>query len=175
MNPNGSPAKFAHWNALDEIAEMTTAARPSFVNYTGGDLPEQIRSATVSVNYFRLYGARMIQGREFTAEEDRPNGPLAVVISHSFWERRFNSDPDILGESILLGGIPHIAVGVMDPDFYAPDLGPPPDVWIPFQLDPNSSDQGHYFRVTGRLNPGVTIEQARARLGPATEAHRCLS
>lgn len=170
--PGGSPAKFALWNSLDEITEMTTAAGTGFASYTGGDVPEQISSATVSVNYFRLFGARMAHGRAFTIEEDLPNGPSVAVISHTFWERRFDSNPEILGEPILLGRSPHRIVGVMDPSFDGSVLGPPPDVWIPFQLDPNSTDQGHYFAVIARLKPGISVEQAQAQLQPATETYR---
>jgi predicted permease len=171
-DPRGSPAKFAHWKTQDDILEMVTASRNGIKNYTGGDEPEQVPTATVSADYFRLYGAQVVQGRTFTPEEDLPNGPLAAVISHSFWERRFDADPGVLGRSIVLGGMPYTVVGVMDPDFAIPELQPTTDVWIPFQLDPNSTDQGHYFGINARLKPGVTVEQARARLQSATEAFR---
>ncbi len=171
-NPGGSPAKFAHWRSLDDILEMVAASRGGLVNYTGGEEAEQVPTATVSADYFRLYGARAVQGRTFTEEDDLPNGPLAAVISHSFWERRFDADPDILGRSIILGGKAYTVVGVMDPEFAIPELQPTTDVWIPFQLDPNTTDQGHYFNINARLKPGVTVEQARARLQSATETYR---
>ncbi|MDA0205441.1 MAG: ABC transporter permease [Acidobacteria bacterium] len=171
-NPGGSPAKFAHWKTVDDVLEMIAANRTGVVNYTGGDEPEQVRSGTVSAEYFRLFGARLIQGRAFTPEEDLPNGPRAAVISHSFWERRFDTDPDVLGRSIVLGGVSYTVVGVMDQSFSTADFGQTPDIWLPFQLDPNSTDQGHYFGINARLKPGVTVEQARARLQSATEAYR---
>jgi putative ABC transport system permease protein len=51
------------------------------------------------------------------------------------------------------------------------DFGPPPDVWVPFQLNPQTTDQGHYFRAAGRLVPGITVEQAQARLKLSTAAY----
>lgn len=171
-NQGGSPAKFAHWKTLHEVLEMTSASRTGVVNYTGGDEPEQVRSGTVSAEYFRLFGAGVIQGRTFSPEEDLPGGPKAAVISHAFWERRFDSDPEALGRSIALGGVSYTVVGILDPSFSTADFGPTPDVWLPFQLDPNTSDQGHYFGINARLKPGVTVEQARARMASFTEAYR---
>ncbi len=171
-NQGGSPAKFAHWRTLEDVLEMTSAARMGVVNYTGGDEPEQVRSWTVSADYFRLFGAGVVQGRTFSPEEDLPGGPKTVVISHSFWERRFDSDPETIGRMITLGGVSYTVIGVLDPSFSTADFGPTPDVWLPFQLDPNTSDQGHYFGVNARLKPGITLEQARARMASFTEAYR---
>lgn len=171
-NRAGSPAKFAHWMSLDDVVEMVTAARDGVINYTGGDEPVQLRVATVSASYFPLYGAQLALGRAFVAEEDAPNGPHSVIISHNLWERRFDSNPDILTRSIRLGGIPYDVVGVMASTFDISELQPPSDIWVPFQLDPNSTDQGHYFSLNARLKPGVSVEQARARLQPATEVYR---
>lgn len=171
-NQGGSPAKFAHWRTLDEVLEMTSASRTGVVNYTGGDEPEQVRSGTVSADYFRLFGAGVIQGRTFSPEEDLPGGPKTVVISHSFWERRFDTDPEAVGRLVTLGGVPYTVIGVLSPSFSTDDFGPTPDVWLPFQLDPNASDQGHYFGINARLKPGVTVEQARARMASFTEAYR---
>lgn len=171
-NQGGSPAKFAHWRTLNEVLEMTAANRTGVVNYTGGDEPEQVRSGTVSADYFRLFGAGVIQGRTFSAEEDLPGGPKTVVISHSFWERRFDADPQALGRLVTLGGVSYAVIGVLDPNFSMADFGPTPDVWLPFQLDPHTADQGHYFGINARLKPGVTVEQARARMASFTEAYR---
>lgn len=171
-NQGGSPAKFAHWRTLNEVLEMASAARTGVVNYTGGDEPEQVRSGTVSADYFRLFGAGVIQGRTFSPEEDLPGGPKTAVISHSFWERRFDSNPETIGSLITLGGVSYTVVGILDPSFSTADFGSTPDVWLPFQLDPNTADQGHYFGINARLKPGVTLEQARARMASFTEAYR---
>jgi len=100
-------------------------------------------------------------GRTFTAEEDLPRGPSVVVISQGVWQSRFGGAQDIVGRSILLNGAPFSIVGVLPASFH-PD--PEADLFIPLQADPNSSNQGNYLNVAGRLKPGVTLEAAKANM-----------
>src|SRR5687767_11501370 len=111
-------------------------------------------------------------GRWFTAEEDLPNAGYTVVLSYNFWTQRLNSDPNVLGTSITLSGNPYTVVGVVGWEFDVRDFGPAPEVWVPFQLDPNTTDQGHYFATVGRLKPGVSLEQAQARLMASAAEYR---
>jgi len=159
-----SPAKFNHWRAQSDVVELVSAHRQTTQNWTGNDTPEQLNAGQVSADYFKLFGATIIQGRAFSPAEDLPNGPHVTIISESLWNRRFARDPQILTKSIQLGGEPHTIVGVVSDSFDIRDFGDQPDIWIPFQLDPNSGDQGHYFGSSGRLKPGVTLEQAQAKL-----------
>jgi putative ABC transport system permease protein len=159
-----SPAKFAHWSAQTNVIESAAAFRTGVVNLTGGDTPEQLRSSQVSADYFHLFGAPIIQGRGFSAEEDRPNGEKVAVISQGLWARRFGSDAHVLGRTISLSSDPYVIVGVVGSTFDISEFGPQPEVWTAFQLDPNSTDQGHFFRAAARLKPGVTLSQADARL-----------
>src|SRR5262249_36727750 len=64
---------------------------------------------------------------------------------------------------------PYVVIGILAPGFDFRDFGLPPDVWVPFQLDPNPTDQGHYFTAAGRLKPGGSLEQAKARLKLSVE------
>ncbi|PYR39082.1 MAG: hypothetical protein DMF90_01010 [Acidobacteria bacterium] len=164
--PAASPAKFAHWTRLTEVIQDAAAFRTNAVNYTGGEVPEQLRAGQVSADYFRLLGAPILRGRTFTAEEDRPGGDRVLVLSHGLWTRRFGGDPAIIGRSLSINGEPYLVVGIIGPGFSVADfeVGPPPELWIPFQLDPNSRDQGHYFVAAARLRQGVMLAQARARL-----------
>lgn len=169
--PAASPAKFQHWREQTAVVQDVSAFRSGVLNLTTGDIPEQVRSGQVSSAFFRLFRAPFAMGRGFSDDEDRPNGPRVVVLSRIAWERRFNSDPEILGRAISLGGTPHLVVGVLG-DFPFSEFGPVPDVWTPFQLDPNTTDQGHYFTAAGRLKPGVELEQARAQLQVSADAFR---
>ena len=90
----------------------------------------------------------------FAARKTCRSGDKVVVLSHGFWTRRFAADPQIIGKTISLGGDPHVVIGILNPDFDFRDFGPAPDVWVPFQLDPHPTDQGHYFSAAGRLKPG---------------------
>jgi putative ABC transport system permease protein len=163
-NPAASPAKFAHWRQQSMVTQTASAFRTNVVNYTGGEFPEQLRAGQVSADYFTLFGARVLRGRTFSAEEDAPNGPRVAVLSYGLWVRRFGGDPNILGKTILLSGDPHEIIGVIGAEFDLREAGDPPELWVPFQLDPNTVDQGHFFQAAARLKPGVSVEQAQARL-----------
>src|SRR3954469_3947634 len=161
--PAASPAKFQHYRAQSDVVQDVAAYRTGVVNYTGGSMPEQLRSAQVSSDFFRLFGAPVVLGRPFSADEDLPDRAKVVVLSSRFWSTRFNSDPNIVGRSISLSADTYTIVGVLG-EFHFEDFGPAPQVWVPFQLDPYTKDQGHYFQTAGRLKPGVTLEQAQARV-----------
>jgi putative ABC transport system permease protein len=171
--PAASPAKFAFWRQQSDVVKDVAVFRDNVMNYTGGDVPAQLHTQQVSADYFGLVGATLERGRAFAPEEDLPNGPKVVVLSHGLWQRRF-AGGDVLGKTISLSGEPYTVVGVMAAGFDAGDLAdPPPDAWVPFQLDPASTDQGHYFRAAGRLAPGVSLTQAQARVqASAAEYHR---
>jgi len=130
------------------------------MNLTGG-IPEQVHGAHVTEQYFRVFGAPFALGRGFTKDEDRPNGGNVVVLSNGLWKRRFGSDPGIVGRSISIANLPYTIVGVTGPDF---DTDPPADLWVPYQFDPNTRDQAHYFVAAGRMKPGVTVAQVQAQL-----------
>jgi len=161
--PAASPAKFAHWRAQTTVVQDAAAFRTGVVNYTGGEVPEQFRSGQVSSDYFRLFGAPIVRGRGFSPEEDRPGGDKVVVISSGLWTRRFGSDSNVIGRTISLSGDPYVIIGVVGPSFNVAEFGPAPELWTAFQLDPNTSDQGHFFQAAARLKPGVTLDQAKAR------------
>jgi putative ABC transport system permease protein len=141
------------------------------LNLTGGADPEQIHGIRVSAGYFRLLGAPVAQGRTFTAEEDRPHGGRVLVLSYGLWQRRFGGDPRMAGKTISLSGAPYTVVGVLGPGFNT-ELDSPPDVWLPFQIDPGSADHAQYFNVVGRLKRGVTPGMANAQLGLASDEFR---
>jgi putative ABC transport system permease protein len=160
----GSPAKFAHWSRQSSVIQDAAAFNTGVVNYTGGDTAEQLRSARVSASYFRLFGAPVVNGRTFAPEEDRPGGEKVVVISHGLWIRRFAGDAGVIGRTISLSGEPYVVIGIVGPSFNVAEFGPQPEVWLPFQLDPETQDQGHYFQAAARLKPGTTLDQAKARV-----------
>jgi len=131
------------------------------INITGAGEPEQVKAIHASEAYFRLFGARTAAGRTFTADEDRPQGGRVVVLSHGLWQRRFHGDPNLAGKTISLGNEPYLVAGVLARDF-RPD--PAADVWLPLQADFENAGQAHYLRIAARLRPGVSWEQANARL-----------
>src|ERR1700733_15128283 len=171
-SPVGSPVNFNTWRGQSSVFENVTAydsGGPGF-NLTGA-VPEQVHGIHVSEAYFRLFGAPLLLGRTFTAEEDSPNGGHEVVISYGFWQRKFGGHPKIVGTSVSLSNESYTIIGVLGKSFFT---DPAADIWVPFQIDPNSTNLGHYFLVAGRLKPGITLAQANAQLKLAADQYRRL-
>jgi putative ABC transport system permease protein len=169
---SSSPVNFNTWRAQTSVFQDVAAydfGGPGF-NLTGA-VPEQVHGIHVSEAYFRLFGAPVLMGRTFTPQEDSPNGAHAVVISYGFWQRRFGGNPKIVGSAISLSNETYTIVGVLGKSF---ETDAPADLWVPFQIDPNSTNLGHYFFVSGRLKPGVTLAQANAELKLAANEYRRL-
>jgi putative ABC transport system permease protein len=162
--------KFMTWRRAESFVDMAAYdfAGPG-MNVSGGGRSEQVRGIHVSAGYFRVFGAAAASGRTFTAEEDRPGGPRVVVLSHQLWMTRFGSDPAKLGRTIALNGDSYEVVGILAQDFRPQ---PPADVFIPLQPDPNSTNQGHFLSVAGRLKSGASIERARAEMKVLGEQFR---
>ncbi|MPZ19693.1 MAG: FtsX-like permease family protein [Luteitalea sp.] len=128
-------------------------------NLVAGDRAEYVEGLPVSSGYFDVLGVRPIMGRGFTAAEDQPDGPHAVILSHSLWRRFFDGSSKAIGQQLLLGGIPHTVVGVTPPEFQS---FPPADLWTPLQVSPQSNAWN--FAVFGRLRPGMAPAQAASEL-----------
>jgi predicted permease len=170
--PASSPAKFAHWSNQTSVIENPAAFRNVTVNFTGTDTPEQLISGNVSKNFFKLWGARVLLGRTFSDEEDLPGGPRTAVLSYGWWRTHFASDSSIVGKTITLSGDPYAVIGVLAPGFDPSEFLDPPSVYTAFQLDPNTADQGHYFRSAGRLKAGVSLAQAQAKFKQSADEYR---
>jgi putative ABC transport system permease protein len=157
-----SITKFMVWRRAQSFEAVAASdfAGPG-LNVSGGDRPEQVRGIHVSAGYFAVYGAPAAIGRTFAADEDRPGGPRVAVLSHPLWRTRFGGDAGVIGKTIVLNGEPYTAIGVLAAQFRS---GPPADVFIPLQADPNSANQGNFLSMAARLKAGVTIEVARAEM-----------
>ncbi len=163
--------EFDAWRQTPAFEDVA-AHRLEFANMTGDTQAEAIPVGRVSANFFRLFHASVLQGRVFTTDEDRPNGGAVAIMSHALWTRRFAADPAAIGRTILLGNVPHRIIGVLGPDFETEQFEPPPDVWLPFQIDPERVDGGNLFLVSGRLKSGVNLQNANAQLAAALIAYR---
>jgi macrolide transport system ATP-binding/permease protein len=147
----------------------------------GGENVEQIWGEVVSGNYFDVLGVAAQKGRTFSADEDLVPGrnPVAV-ISHGLWQRRFNSDPEIVGKTITINAQQLTVIGVAPPSYTGMIRGFAMEVWIPAMTKPLLSSLGEGtlsrgnrgLRMIGRLKPDTTIEQARARFDLLTQEMR---
>ena len=169
--PGASVPKYNIWRAQTQVLEDVAAfdSGGPGINVSGGDRPEQLKGIHVSYEFFDLFGARPVLGRTFSKEEDRPRGGNVVVLSNGLWQRRFGSDPHIIGKGIALGGESYTIIGVLASGFA---FDPPADLYLPFQADPNSVQQAHYFGAAARLKPGISLGAAQASLKLAGEEFR---
>ncbi|MBV8115846.1 MAG: ABC transporter permease, partial [Silvibacterium sp.] len=155
--PVASITKFHVYQQQTSVFKDVAAydfAGPGF-NITG-DRPELVHGIHVSEAYFRVFGAPMVLGRTFTPQEDLPDGGKVMVLSYGLWQRRFGGNPNVIGSKLPLGGEPYTIIGVVGKDFV---FDPEADLWLPFQFEPNSTNQGHFFRAAAMLKPGVTLAQ----------------
>ena len=160
-----SPAKFMVWRELrgEVFSDLAGFMIGVPLTFTQAEVPEVIAAARVTEGYFRVFGAPIARGRTFTPDEDLPNAAPAVVLSHAFWRDRLAADPDVVGKAVSLSGAPHTVVGVVGEGFDLRELGDP-EVFVPLQLDPATTDHAHTFTAAARLAPGVSLEQAQARM-----------
>ena len=127
----------------------------------------------VSGSYFDVVRIKPIMGRTFLPEEDNAVGAHpVVVISHSLWQRRFGSDPNIVGKQLRLSNREYQVIGVAPESFTGSKFALSMDFWVPMAMveelrrSPGLlSDRGsHWMNVLARLKPGVTLEQATAEM-----------
>ena len=169
--PNASIPNFRIYQQQTSVFSDVAAfdfGGPGF-NITG-DRPEQVHGMHVTEGYFRLFGAPVMLGRTFTPQEDSPNGGKVVVLSYGLWQRGSAGIPKVVGQTLSLGNEPYTIVGVLGKQFQS---DPEADIWLPFQFEPNSTNQGHYFLASAMLRPGITLAQANAQMKlAASQFHR---
>lgn len=136
---------------------------------------ERIASELVSGNYFDVLGVQPAMGRLIAPADDQAPGAGAVaVLSHDYWQSRFNGQPDIVGQTVRINDYPMIVIGVAQAGFHGIDLGYNPQVMVPVcmkkQLTPGwdalKDRRTRWLQVFGRLKPGITPEQSKAALQP---------
>lgn len=132
---------------------------------TGGDQPERVDVTVFTHTMWSVLGVAPILGRTFTDEEDVAGRDDVVVLSHGLWERRFGSDPSLVGRSIELDGRSTLVLGVMPSDFEF-RVNTEGEAWIPMGIDPGDPPgrANHFASIAGRLADGVSMEQAREDL-----------
>jgi putative ABC transport system permease protein len=166
QDANLNPLDFADYRRqARSFTDLAAMATPTF-SLTGGGEPERVRGALVSSNFFRAFGARPALGRDFQPRDEQPDAEPVVILSERLWQRRYNSDPGILGKTIVLDDAPVTVVAVLESGFRAPGASEadPPEVWRPIRIEESLGRGGHWLPVFGRLAEGVTIRQAQAEM-----------
>jgi len=149
------------WREQSRLVEAFAAFTLRRFELTGNGEPESLNAASVTGNFFHVMGTRAAVGRQLRPE-DEPNP--TCVISHGLWQRRFAGLPTVLGDRVVLDGIPHTVVGVLPADFHFPDRET--DAWISLQPGPDERAQrsGFWLGSVARLRPGTTVAQAQIEM-----------
>ena len=154
---------FVDWRSQNRVLESAGAVRRWNPNLTGDGEPERLQAAMVTAEIFPTLGMPPRLGRVFVDEEDRPGAERVVVLSYNFWQHRYQSDESVVGKVLTLDQQPYTIIGVMPPRFEFWTA----DVWAPMGLiasEINRRDLHPGIYGIGRLNPGLTIADARADL-----------
>src|SRR5262245_27076724 len=149
--------------AFSDIAAFGGAA----LTLTGGANPERVLGARVSEDFFKLLGVQPSIGRAFLPGDDQAGHNAVAILSSSLWRRRFGSDRNVVGQSILIDAKPHTVIGVLPAgfNFTIPGYFAAGELWIPTALKGDESLRGRdYLRVIGRLKAGVTLGQAQTEM-----------
>lgn len=154
----------------DEIPSVHAAVfgGTSGVNLVAGSGPgadvRYVKNMRVSAQYFNVLGIAPILGRTFTQEEDRPNGPNAVILSYALWQSALHGDRQIVGKAVTLKGEPYTVVGILPRDAQVAGYGGVADLWTPLQPHQSGECGGQNCEVIVRLAQGASWQQVATEL-----------
>jgi predicted permease len=133
---------------------------------TGVDHAKKVNDVAITSSMFRTLGVKPLIGRTFSPEEERFEGPRAVILSETYWRDAFGADPGILRRSIELDNEKYQIVGVMPRSFEFPNAVT--QMWTPVTFRPKElADRARpafYLHMIARLKPGITFDQASTRI-----------
>ncbi|MGO9434097.1 MAG: ADOP family duplicated permease [Terracidiphilus sp.] len=166
-NPVSAPNYFAWSKDTRVFSAMAAGDEYRSGSLTGqGQQPEAITYAAVSPNYFSVFGVSPALGRSFLAGEDQAGRDHMLILSHGLWERRFGSDPSVVGRVVRLNREDYVIAGVMPADFHL--LAFTPQLWTPLTLTGADATadarKNRNLYLFARLAQGVTLQQARGQM-----------
>ncbi|MGA9980462.1 MAG: ABC transporter permease [Candidatus Sulfotelmatobacter sp.] len=165
---------FLDWRAQNHVLDGLSVFRVDDFTLTGQGEAAHLTGVVVSANLFSVLGVPPAIGRNFVPEEDQPSGTgLPIILSHSLWQNRFGSNPNIVGQNLTLDGQSFAVVGVMPASFQFPVQRTPVEFWTTVALDaqpqngspPITAQRGAaYLDVIARLQPEVTLATAETEM-----------
>lgn len=180
---NGSPFPSHSFPDYLDFKNGTTsidlaAYRIAAMGLQSGSGAERAWGYLVTGNYFEMLGVRPAVGRFFTPEEDTARGASPfVVLSFDAWQRRFGGASGITGTTIRINGLPYTILGVAPRGFHGTEVAFRPEVWVPMSMQPQIEGRSWLDErttlnvwITGRLAPGVSVEQATAALNTVAQS-----
>jgi len=170
-----SAPRFQHFRESQTIFDGFAAENQFAFTLTGLGDAVQIFGGRVTPNYFDVLGVHPIRGRNFLPEEEETAD--VAMVTENFWRKRMAGDPNVIGRSLTLDGVPHSIVGVL-PNLPFSWVGPNAEVWTtkPYTLPGISYERlmrgSGFLRVIARLKPGMTLEQVRAAMPSLEQSYR---
>jgi predicted permease len=171
-----SPGDFGVWRKESHSFEGLAAFDDFGANVSSGGTPVIVPGLRVTANLFAVIGVRPALGRAFLPTDGQPDAPHVVILSHAFWESRYNGDPAIIGKTIRINSASYTVVGIMPggvefpPAYGALAENPVGDdshvaLWVALPFSSTEATwEYHQFTVLGRLKPGVNMEQAQSEM-----------
>src|SRR5271157_79738 len=159
---------YVAWRRDNQVFQQLAATQTSFSTamLLGTSDPVEVHAGRVSTNFLDAFAVTPAFGRTFTAQEELPNGPKAVLLMHQFWRDHFHARRDLLGSVISLDGQPYTVAGILPQSFVYP-VDVKIDLLTTLPVSPTASHRDRSmstWAVFGRLKRGVTMAQARADL-----------
>ena len=162
-----SAPNYWDWERQNDVFERMALLDSAGKGYSlaGDGEPERVSGVRVTAGFFEVLGVAPQLGRTFLPAEEQPGKHQVVVISDSLWRSRYNADPHIIGKTVKVDSENHTVVGVMPPKFEFQLYSPVRQLWVPVAYTKGDQDRtSNSFMCLARLKPGVTLEQARARM-----------
>ena len=159
---------FADWRSRSRSFDQLSAVGSDTFTLTGDGPPERLQASYVTATFFPFLQSNAELGRTFLPSEEQSTNSRSAVLSHAFWQRRYGSDPKVIGRTVTLNSIPYTIVGVMPRQVWFPR--PETALWLPLAPDGNWSRSSRFLMVFGNLKSGVSIDQARSEMDALSTA-----
>jgi putative ABC transport system permease protein len=157
-----STLNFLDWKEQNRCFQFLSAVANDTVTLTGSSRPQELNVQRVSPSYFSALGIGATLGRTFAADEDQVGKDRVVVLSDGIWRSRFGGDPEVVGRDIILDSKSYKIIGVLPAGTFDRTWAV---MWLPLAFSPADMTRNyHWFTTIARLQPGVTLEQARAQM-----------
>jgi putative ABC transport system permease protein len=156
-----SPPDFTDWRRDNAVFTELAAYDNDSLALTGNGAAEQIPTGEVTGGFFTVMGTTPMLGRPITTADDPMGARAVVVLSHALWVRRFGANPAIVGQSLVIDGIPHEVIGVMPAGFQYPLRS---EMWTQLRFsakDLETQRGANYIQVIGRLKSGISLDRSR--------------
>ena len=157
-----SVLNFLSWREQTQSFEQLAGVGYVTFTLSGSGEPEQLTGNRISPALTQVLGTRLLAGRDFSADEEKPGGGAVAMIGEGLWKRRFAADVALVGRTISLDGVPTTIVGIAPASLKLIGGG---DIYTPLTIDPSKELRlNHVITVFGKLKPGVTPQQAQAEM-----------